>query len=310
MSERVDVLMATFQGAKYLEEQLESIITQTHPQLHLWIRDDGSSDQTGIILQKWVKAYPQKITFIPAQKRLGVKGNFSELMKHCQAPYLMFSDQDDIWLPHKVEASLDLLKGLERQYGSHLPLLVHTDLKVVNKELVEIAASFCHYAGLNPELTALNRLLAQNVLTGCTILMNRALADLAHPIPAEALMHDWWIALVASCFGHIKFLDQATLLYRQHGRNDLGAIHYHIWRFIKQIVKGNQTKTSTIYPTYKQAGCFLKRYQSILPQDKQALIKAYEELGKLPYFKQKRQIIKYQFFKHGFLRNARALLTR
>ncbi len=310
MSERVDVLLATFQGAKYLEEQLESILTQTHPQLYLWIRDDGSSDQTMVILEKWAKTYPQKITLIPPQKRLGIKGNFSELMKHSQAPYMMFSDQDDIWLPHKVEASLDQLIALERQYGSHLPLLVHTDLKVVNKKLEEIAPSFCHYAGLNPKLTTLNRLLAQNVLTGCTLLMNRTLADLSHPIPEEALMHDWWIALVATCFGHINFLDQATLLYRQHGRNEVGAKHYHIWRFIRQILKGNQNKISNIYPTYKQASCFLKRYQSILPPEKQALIKAYEELGQLPYFKQKRQIIKYQFFKQGFLRNARALLTR
>ncbi len=309
MSEQVDILLATYQGENYLEEQLESILTQTHPYLHLWIRDDGSSDQTQAILKKWLKTYPQKISLLSTHHHLGIKGNFSELMKHSQAPYIMFADQDDQWLPHKVEASLDQLKALERQYGSHLPLLVHTDLKVVNCHLEEMASSFWHYAGLNPEhSSSLNRLLAQNVLTGCTMFMNRSLIDLAYPIPEEALMHDWWVALVACSFGHIQFLNQATLLYRQHNRNDTGAHQYKVWDFLLEISKGRHRKSrGTTNQTYKQAHCFLERYKSRLPHNKQALFKAYEELEDLSYFKKKRQVIKYQFFKQGFLRNAKSL---
>lgn len=310
MSEQVDVLLATFQGAKYLEEQLESILTQTHPQLHLWIRDDGSTDQTTSILQKWAQTYPQKITLLSSNEHLGVKGNFSELMKLSQAPYIMFADQDDEWLPNKVEISLNQLKAMERQYGFHLPLLVHTDLKVVNENLEEISPSFWRYAGLNPDQTSLNRLLSQNVITGCTMLMNRALVDYAYPIPKEAVMHDWWIALIASCFGHIQFVDHPTILYRQHETNDTGAKCYSLWSFLHQSSKEGQKKRNSMKATYQQAKCLLERYHQTLSPENRTLLQAYQELDKLPYFQKKYQVIKYQFFKQGFLRNARMLLTK
>ncbi len=310
MGEQVDVLLATYQGAQYLEELLESILTQTHPHLHLWVRDDGSTDQTLLILQKWIAAYPHKITLLSDEKHLGIKGNFSELMRQSQAPYLMLADQDDKWLPHKVEASLDQLKAMERQYGSHLPLLVHTDLKVVSQDLKVIASSFWRYAGLNPEHTSLNRLLAQNVLTGCTLLMNRALIDLALPIPQEALMHDWWLALVAACFGHIQHVNQATLLYRQHAGNDTGAKRYDLWYFLKRLARSRQKRVVVSKQTYQQAHRLLDHYYTQLAPAQRHLIQAYIELEHLSYFKQKKQIIRNHFFKHGFLRNARIFLTK
>lgn len=309
MSESVDVLLATYQGADYLEEQLESILTQTHPSLHLYVRDDGSTDQTIPILKKWASTYPQMITLIPSSENLGVKGNFSELMKHSQAPYIMFADQDDRWFPHKVEDSLEGLIGLERQYGQHIPLLVHSDLIVADQQLKEISPSFWKYAGLSPELTSLNRLLTQNTITGCTVLMNRCLADLAFPIPPEAIMHDWWIALVCACFGHIEPLSQATLYYRQHFKNDIGAKHYHLGAFLRQKIANTQQKGKVSSQTFKQAEAFLTRYCSELSSDQQELLQAYRELPRLPYFQQKIQIIKYQFYKQGFLRNLKDLLT-
>ncbi len=310
MSEKVDVLLATYQGANYLEEQLESILTQTHPHIHLWIRDDGSSDQTLSILQKWTNTYSQKITLLSSQDHLGVIGNFSELMKQSHSPYLMFADQDDKWFANKVEISLEQIKTLERQYGSHLPLLVHTDLKVVDQNLKEIAPSFWNFAGLKPHTVSLNRLLSQNTLTGCTMLFNRALANLACPIPSEAIMHDWWIALIAVCLGHIQCIGQPTLLYRQHSSNDTGAKSYSLWRFLNQSPRESQKKANCIKQTYHQANCLLALYDHILPLDRQILLKAYGELEKLSYFKKKYQLIKYQFFKQGFLRNAKMLLIR
>lgn len=310
MNEQVDILLAAYQGAEYLEAQLESIFTQTHPYIHLLVRDDGSTDQTMQILQKWEKAYPNKISLIHRPGHLGIKQNFSFLMEKSQAPYVMFADQDDKWLPQKVEMSLNHIKVLERQYGCHLPLLVHTDLKVVDDQLNEISPSFWSYAGLNPDQISLNRLLPQNHLTGCTMLMNRALINLALPIPEEAIMHDWWIALVACCFGHIQPLHQATILYRQHHQNQVGAKSYGLFRFFTQSSEEIQKKFYCSQQTYQQAHYLLKQYWTKLPVEKKNLIKAYEELQKLSYFKQKCQVLRYQFFKHGFFRNARALLTR
>lgn len=310
MNNQVDILLATFEGSKYLEEQLESILAQSHLYLHLWVRDDGSSDQTLSILQKWTQTYPQKMTLLPTKEHFGVKGNFSELMKQSQAPYIMFADQDDKWLPNKVEVSLNQLKTMETQYGPHLPLLVHTDLKVVDHNLETIANSFWRYAGLKPKQASLNRLLSQNIITGCTILMNRALVNSAYPIPKEAIMHDWWLALIASCLGHIQFIDQPTLLYRQHNSNDIGAKKYGLWPFLHKSSSQTHQKTQCIQQTYQQAGCLLRRFGQSIPVEKQTLLKAYQELENLSYLKKKHHLIKYQFFKQGFLRNAKMLLTR
>ena len=253
MNEPVDILLATYQGARYLDDQLKSILAQTYSQFHLWIRDDGSNDGTQEILQKWKQLYHDKITIVPTAERLGIKKNFSELMKHSRASYIMFADQDDIWLPFKVEACLNRLKTMERQYGSHLALVVHTDLKVVDQDLKEISPSFWHYSKLRPDLISLNRLLPQNVLTGCTMFMNRALVDLAGPIPEAAIMHDWWIALVAACFGHIGVLNQPTILYRQHSTNDTGAKRYGFWHILTQPSRYKKNLKNNIHKTYQQA---------------------------------------------------------
>lgn len=297
MAEKVDILLPTYEGAHYLEAQLESIFHQTHSQFHLWVRDDASTDHTHSILQQWAKAYSQKMTLLPSSGRLGVKGNISELMKVGQAPYIMFADQDDVWSPNKIEVSLNEIQLMEKKYGADSPLVVHTDLKVVDQHLKEISLSFYRYMALNPHRTSFNRLLLQNTLTGCTMLMNRNLLHLAHSIPEEAVLHDWWIALVASCFGHIHFLNQSTMLYRQHTHNHTGAKRY---RFFKR-------KSHKMTP-HGQATTFSNRYRHLLSMDQQQIINAFLTLKALPYFKRKFQLIKHRFFKHGLLRNIKLFL--
>lgn len=308
MTDQVDILLATYQGALFIRQQICSIFTQTYPHVHVWIRDDGSSDNTLQLIQHINCLYPHSISTLPGQTNLGIKGNFSELMKHSTAPYVMFSDQDDVWLPNKIEYSLALMKKMEMDYGCQVPLLVHTDLKVVKSNLTEIHPSFWSYANLNPRLVHLNRLLPQNVLTGCTMLMNRALVELAHPIPNEAIMHDWWIALVASSFGHIRHLNLPTVLYRQHGSNDTGAKLHSMREFIKRTWRPTSKKSDCLSQTYIQAQVFLERYADHLDKKSLALLRAYIALEQLPYLQQKKQILKYRFLKNGFLRNLKGLL--
>lgn len=307
MDDKVDILLATYQGSKYLEAQLKSIFSQTHDQIHLRVRDDGSNDGTLAILEKWKNHYPEKITIIPSTQRLGIKGNFSELMKKSSASYVMLADQDDIWLPFKIKMSLERLKMMEKKYGAHLPLAIHTDLKVVNQDLSEISTSFWKYSRLKPDLISLNRLLPQNVVTGSTMLINRPLVELAAPIPEGAIMHDWWICLVAACFGHIEWLRQPTILYRQHSLNDTGAKHYSFWEFLKNP---SSYSKNNISKTYQQASCFLNKYVDLLSLDKQHMIKAYTSLEKLSFFKRACRLVKYRFFKQGLLRNLKMFFMK
>jgi glycosyltransferase involved in cell wall biosynthesis len=310
MTEQVDILLATYQGASYVQEQIHSILNQTYPFIHIWIRDDGSSDQTRLIIQELASTYSQKISVISSTQNLGIKGNFSELLKQTKANYIMFSDQDDFWLPNKVELSLQLMNETEKKQRLQQPILVHTDLKVVQSNLVEISNSFWQYTGLNPRAISLNRLLAQNIVTGCTMMMNRPLVDLAQPIPDETVMHDWWIALVAAAFGTIDHLNEPTLLYRQHGLNDIGAKKHSLLRFLKSGSHTRQKHQMCLNQTYEQAQAFLKRYHLLLNERQKQILQAYTSLKELSYFAQKKQIIKFQFFKHGFLRNIKTLFSR
>jgi len=300
MTHTIDILLASYQGEKFIEEQIQSILNQSYTDFHLWIRDDCSTDRTPLILQQLATKHPEKITIIPSTQNLGVRGNFSELMNHGKAPYVMFSDQDDYWLPNKIELTLTRMQELEKTYEKSSPLLVHTDLKVVKSNLSEISPSFWKYVHINPKADTLNRLLTQFVVTGCTMMLNRPLANLAKPIPQDCYMHDWWIALVAASFGHIGYCSEPTILYRQHTTNDTGAKKYRIKRILDTLF--SKTK-SNHQRTIKQAQVFLERYGSQLDPKKRKLIELYSTLSKRSYISRKIITLKNRIFKTGFLRN-------
>jgi glycosyltransferase involved in cell wall biosynthesis len=300
----IDILLATYNGERYLCAQIDSILNQSYQDFRLLIRDDRSTDGTGAILAGYAQQYPDKVVLLSSDENLGVKGNFSELMEQSAAPYLMFADQDDIWQKEKVEKSLKAIQELENERMQ--PLLVHTDLQVVNEQLELLDSSFWRYAGLNPALSSLNRLLVQNMVTGCTVIFNRQLLEIALPIPAEALMHDWWLALVASAFGRIESLAEPMMLYRQHGANNLGAQKFSslswCWKGMKKVL----SKRSRL--TEKQATRFLHRYCLRLSPQQQELVLAYGQLSQKSWWQSRRQIIKHRFFRHGLLRTIFVLL--
>ena len=229
----IQILMAVYNNQPYLQEQLDSILSQEGPEFSLFIRDDYSTDGSLELLKEYQKKYPEKIRLFLSIKNEGVKKNFSSLVQLANADYLMFSDGDDVWLPEKVKKTFEEMQHLENTYGKHLPLLIHTDLKVVDSSLNPKSDSFWYYSCLNPTHgNFLNRLLVSNVVTGCTLMINRRLLEKAKPFPQEMIMHDWWLGLVATTFGRIGYLSDATILYRQHGKNVLGAESLRSYRVI------------------------------------------------------------------------------
>jgi len=226
----VGILMATYNGEKFIKEQIDSILSQTYRNWQLLIHDDGSSDRTVKIVEEYKRKYPNKIILIEdGIKCGGAKENFAHLMlivrrRFKYFDYIMFSDQDDVWLPEKIKITLQTILEMESKYGVNSPILVHTDLKVVDEKLNIISESFWNYQNIDPTNNALNCLILENTVTGCTMMINKALFDLVNYIPKEAIIHDWWITLVCSLFnGYICPLQEVTILYRQHSRNDTGA---------------------------------------------------------------------------------------
>lgn len=221
----VQVLLATYNGERFLREQIESILAQTLPGVTILARDDGSSDSTPQILEDYAHRFPGRIRILPATApAAGARGNFLALLRAAAAPYVAFADQDDVWLPQKLELQMNAMRSLEQRHGPDAPLLVFSDLQVVSDDLATLAPSFWRYRGIQPRnIHRLGRLLMENVLTGCTALLNAPLAHLARSMPRSAVMHDWWVALLASTLGHATFLDQRLVLYRQHENNLIGA---------------------------------------------------------------------------------------
>lgn len=219
---RIDILLATYNGAKYLPEQLASLAHQTHGDWRLLVRDDGSSDGTLEVVRAWAETVPQPVEIVEdGRKGLGASQNFATLMSHSDAPYFAFCDQDDAWLPEKLEVMLRAV-GAERE---DIPVLAFSDLLVVDDALTQVAPSFWELSRIDPAAgdTQINRLMARNCVTGCASLGNAALREQGLPVPAAARMHDWWLAMVASAFGKLVPVRQPTIRYRQHGGNVVGA---------------------------------------------------------------------------------------
>ena len=196
------ILLSTYNGSKYIKEQIESLFAQTYKNFEIIARDDGSSDNTLNILNSY------NITVLNSKKNIGVENSFMFLLdyafKRTDAKYFMFCDQDDIWKKNKIEKTLNTMKKMETTY-SNMPILIHTDLEVVDENLTLKYHSFWQYEHINPKFYSLNRLLMQNTITGCTMMVNRKLVEFILPIQKNIILHDWWIGLVASQFGKINY---------------------------------------------------------------------------------------------------------
>ncbi|MGO3738692.1 MAG: glycosyltransferase family 2 protein [Marinomonas foliarum] len=220
----IQILLATYNGAKYLEAQLDSLLAQTCKRWTLIAHDDGSNDHTLDILRAYQLNYPDVIEILEDGLTFGnARDNFTHLLGASTAEYVMFCDQDDVWLPDKIEKTLHKMQASEGLHPS-LPVVVHTDLEVVDESLCSIAPSMFEYQGLEKSIKSLLQILAKNSVTGCTMMMNRQAITVSLPILPSAVMHDWWIAaMVIKYQGVVEFIDELLIHYRQHSGNSVGA---------------------------------------------------------------------------------------
>lgn len=307
MDNRVEILLATYNGEKFVADQIRSILEQTYKNIRLIIRDDASTDTTRAILEFFARQYPEKIVLLPQEHNLGIRGNFSKLMEHAEADYIMFSDQDDLWLPEKVAKTLEKMKKAEAEHGASHPLLVHTDLIVTDKNLITLHQSFWNLSRLRPaRCHSLAQMLVQNNVTGCTMMINRPLLEVAMPIPGTCIMHDWWIALVAAAFGHIDTISESTMLYRQHDNNAIGAClkGRSLWQRLKEKKFLTFTPTRHEIDKYNQALTFRQRYEKKLPTHQKALLDSYVKLRERKIIQKPYIMLKYGFFTNDPLKNA------
>ena len=298
----VRILLATYNGSKFVGEMIDSILAQDYTDWQLILSDDGSKDETPDILKEYARKYPDLITYYRSGIRFGnAQNHFMHLLKvFGDAPYIMFCDQDDVWHPDKISKTMEKMKQIE---VPDKPAMVHTDLRVVDGQLNLMAPSFIHFSKLDGNRLGLNQLLVQNVVTGCTMMINRPLAEIAVTrIPREGiLMHDWWLALIAAALGTTGYLNEATIDYRQHGNNAVGAKNSRSLRYIfnKIITDG---VGAAMHLTYQQAGIFYETFADLLAERDKTIVAAYASLENAGFFERRSVFIRHSFYKFGRLR--------
>ena len=298
----VDILLAVYNGERYLSEQIDSILAQSVDQWRLIIQDDGSSDGTIPLVQSYVERYPERMQLFCNEKNSGSpQKNFFSLLKRAESPYVMTCDHDDVWLPNKIERTYAKMVELERSFPGK-PVLVHTDLRVVDENLHQLSPSMFESQCLDPKRDGFHQLLVQNIITGCTMMVNRPLLERADRLPVQAIMHDWWLGLIASAFGEIGFVSEPTILYRQHASNQVGAKNVKDLGFIaRRMQQGRQIK-QVMQDTYDQAGAFLQEFSTQLPQSIRETAEQYAQLPQKSKLGRIRSIFQHDFKKHGLAR--------
>lgn len=225
----VVILLATYNGEQYIRQQLDSLFAQTYQDFRIVIHDDGSTDGTVDIICEYIKKYPDKIEIIYGHSCGGAKTNFMYLLSEVEADYYFLCDQDDVWLPEKMELSIKKLHDIENEEHKHsqIPAIVFTDMYVVDAALNIIADSFIRYLGRNPKNTSYTQILIDNPAAGTTMCFNKTLRDLAisskNVLWENVPMHDAWLLEVGAIYGSVCCIDKPLVYYRQTGHNTMGA---------------------------------------------------------------------------------------
>ncbi len=246
---KIDIAMATYNGANFIEEQIISIKRQTYENWNLYISDDNSSDDTLAIINRII-VNDDRIMLINTERKGGVISNFNCVLEATVSDYIVLCDQDDIWPENRLEI---LLKEINREevFSPKEPVMVFSDLILIDKYGKKLSNSFYESNSFNPmQNLIIENLVWISTIYGCTTIMNRKLLDISLPIPKYAQMHDQWLALNALKHGKLHFLNQKTILYRQHDNNVVGAkqkgLIGKIVRFKKNLSVINRNAESTI----------------------------------------------------------------
>lgn len=224
----VDVLLATYNGEKYLDEQLNSLINQTFKDINIFISDDNSTDKTINIIKRYMEIDPRIKLMVINKKKLGFVGNFEKLLKYSKADYLMLSDQDDIWFLDKIEKMYKRMKEVEN--NKQQPVLLHTNSMLMYKKMKTNKLFIDRIAMSNKFESFFFNYFVQ----GSTCMLNKKLKEEALPFSKEVYLHDRYLHILAELLGKRVFINKALTYYRQHEENQIGASVNYIEKILKK----------------------------------------------------------------------------
>jgi len=255
-NKKIDILMATYNGEKYLAEQLDSIINQTYHNWNLLIRDDNSTDRTLEIIQDYQKK-DNRIKLLKDNKgNLGIVKNFEELLKNSESEFIMFSDQDDIWVENKLDMYLKMIEKIKNK-----GFMIHSDAILFDKNKSNILKdTFISKKAINK---GLENVFFNYFVQGATILISKEIKNFILPFPKEVYLHDRYIHLISELFFERIFVNKALIYYRQHGDNQIGA---------KNTIRELLSKRYFDERDRQLIKVIYNKYGSLLTEDKKKLI--------------------------------------
>lgn len=295
----VHIVMATYNGEKYLREQMDSLLAQTFKDFVVELCDDGSTDSTLAVARQYQSRDP-RVSVHENGKNEGYIKNFLTGIKRSEAPYVMLCDQDDIWYPDKIEKTLAVMKAKEKQEQGK-PVLVFTDAENYDSETGKNMGKFHENSHLQTKKVDSAHLFMENKCIGCTVMCNGKIREYLKELPQEIRVHDWWLALICSHFGKVAYLDEATLRYRQHGANMIGGNSFR--DYVKDRLAEAREQKKALADTYRQARAFLEVFRDDMTDGQIQLAQKFAGLGDRGWFGRRITAWRYGFLKSGFTRN-------
>ena len=284
---RTAILLATYNGERFLREQISSLMDQTVSDFAVYIHDDGSTDGTRARIEECRERFPGRIELLEGAPTGSAKENFWYMLSCVEADVYFFCDQDDVWLPVKVEKEREALLAL----GSmEAPGLVFSDMKVCGEDLSVMDDSFWHYIGRDAAALRVQRVIVDNPAAGTSMCFNRALRDEAvrwSPDLSDVEMHDGLLLAMALLVGRVGRIDEGLVLYRQHGANEMGAARsetawQRLVRNLSDLFSGRLAANKQEFVKLsKAAAAQLSRIDALKAQDRR-MLKAYANIDRMP----------------------------
>jgi glycosyltransferase involved in cell wall biosynthesis len=244
----VSIALCTYNGARFLEQQLDTLINQTYANIEIIAVDDCSTDNTYQILAGYASKYPH-LRLYRNETNLGFVNNFERALDHCKGDLIAFCDQDDLWDFQKIELQVAAI-------GSNL--MIYHDSELINEQNESLNAKmtdlFNFYRGDEPEA-----FLFFNCVSGHSMLLKKELLNEARPFKKDTY-HDWWIAYVATNLGTIDYLPQCLVKYRQHDDSDTDLLS-------RKDEKKDKHRHETVTQTFKRRSKWLQ-YCAAYPKNK------------------------------------------
>ena len=298
-----DVILAVWNGERYLPAMLDSLLSQTTRDFNVLVRDDGSRDGSLEILENYKPKFDGRLSVITGQPSGSATSNFAILMRETKADYVLFADQDDVWKPEKVELTLRSLKEAEAKYGESTPIYFATDIAVVNKDLELISPSYWKWKRLNPTMMGkLSQSLICVPIQGMASGINRALLDLSNPVAEKAISHDWWAQLIAAAMGKVICDPATTALYRVHGGNASVPKQVGVLPYLKLGLDASFLRRG-LRRRIEQANALADALAGRMPPDKLKIIRRFTRLQSQGFLERRWTLVSGNYLYHDVVRS-------